>query len=146
MSARAGWTAEPAVLLAGPVSGEVVVLDHPLSMWGGLDPATGRVIDVHHPQRGLSLAERIVVLPSGRGSSSSSSVLAEAIRAGVGPRALLLAAADGILLIGALVADELGGRRCAIAVLRPEDHARLHSGDQVELSAAGLMTVRPAGR
>lgn len=146
MSARAGWTTDATLLLAGPLSGEVVVLDEPLSMWGGLDPATGRVIDVHHAQRGLSLADRIVAMPSGRGSSSSSSVLAEAIRAGVGPRALILSAPDGILLIGALVAEELAGRRCPIIVLPPAEHRRLRSGDHVELAASGRLTVRPAPR
>ena len=67
-------------------SGLALVLDEPLSFWGGLDPATGALIDTHHPQRGATVAGRVLVMPSGRGSSSSSYVLAEAIRAGHGTR------------------------------------------------------------
>ena len=56
------------------VRGRVLVLREPLSLWGGMDPATGQLIDAHHPQRGASLAGRVVVMASGRGSSSSASV------------------------------------------------------------------------
>ncbi len=68
------------VLAAGVGRGRVLVLDEPLSFWGGLDPVSGRLIDAHHPQAGERLVGRVIVLPSGRGSSSSSSVLAESIR------------------------------------------------------------------
>ncbi|HLA92113.1 MAG TPA: DUF126 domain-containing protein, partial [Actinomycetota bacterium] len=77
--------AEARTLVAGEATGEVLVLEEPLSFWGGIDPATGVVIDVHHPQRGANVAGTILVMPGGRGSSSSSSVLAEAIRAGTAP-------------------------------------------------------------
>ena len=146
MNDRPGWTADGRPLLAGVARGELLVLDAPLSLWGGLDPQSGTVIDAHHPQRGASLAGRIVALPAGRGSSSSSSVLAEALRAGSGPRALLLAQPDGILLIGALVADEMFGRRCPIVLLRRADHRRLRSGDHVELAESGRLIVLAGGR
>ncbi len=73
-----GVTELPRVLSPGIATGEVLLLDEPLSLWGGLDPATGRLIDVHHPQVGAALAGRVVAMPAGRGSSSSSYVLAEA--------------------------------------------------------------------
>ena len=65
-------------------------LDEPLSFWGGLDPETGTIVEVSHPQRGRSVAGRILVMPSGRGSSSSATVLAEAIRRGTGPAGIVL--------------------------------------------------------
>jgi predicted aconitase with swiveling domain len=95
------------VLVHGDGEGEVLTLSQPLSFWGGLDAATGRIVDPHHPQLDACLTGRIVVMPSGRGSSSSSSVLAEAIRLGSGPAAIVLAEADPIVALGAIVADEL---------------------------------------
>jgi predicted aconitase with swiveling domain len=95
------------VLVAGEARGEVLSLAQPLSFWGGLDPATGRIIDVHHPQRDEVVTGRILVMPSGRGSSSSSSVLAEAIRARTAPAGVILADADPIVALGAIVAEEL---------------------------------------
>ena len=72
------------------IDGTALVLEQPLSLWGGMDPATGDVIDAHHPQRGANLAGRVVVMPAARGSSSSASILAEAVRAGCAPLAILI--------------------------------------------------------
>ena len=99
--------AEARTLVPGTAAGEVLVLDEPLSFWGGVDPATGEVIDVRHPQRGANVAGRVLVMASGRGSSSSSSVLAETVRAGTAPAAIVLAGPDPILALGAIVAREL---------------------------------------
>ena len=100
---------EGRVLMSGSASGAALVLDEPLSFWGGLDPATGRVLEVGHPQHGSVVTDRILVMPSGRGSSSSATVLAEAIRLGTGPAGIILGEADQIVAIGALVAAELYG-------------------------------------
>ena len=56
-------------------------------------------------------------MPSGRGSSSSSSVLAECLVNGTGPAAILLGEPDAILVAGAFVAAELGGPRCPVLVV-----------------------------
>jgi 2-haloacid dehalogenase len=117
-------------LLAGEAAGAALVLEAPLSMWGGLDPHTGRLCDHHHPQLGATIAGRVLVMPSGRGSSSSSSVLAEAVRLGSAPAAVLLAEPDEILLLGALVAQYLYGRACPILVL-PEAAQAIATGDRV---------------
>jgi uncharacterized protein len=111
------------VLVAGDASGDVLSLDEPLSFWGGVHEETGVVIDVHHPQRGAPIAARVLVMPSGRGSSSSSSVLAEVIRGGVGPAAIVLREADPIIALGALVAEALYGRTVPVVVA----HAALYA-------------------
>src|SRR5262245_14947871 len=85
----------------GHATGTVLHLDEPLSFWGGVGE-DGSVVDVHHPQHGQSLTGRVVAMRSGRGSSSSSAVLAERIRAGSAPAALILASCDTILVVGAL--------------------------------------------
>jgi len=108
--------AEARTLVAGTAEGQALVLDEPLSLWGGLDPETGDIIDVRHPQRGVNVTGRILVMPSGRGSSSSSSVLAEAIRAGTAPAAIVLGEADPILALGSIVARELHGASVPVVV------------------------------
>ena len=143
MNDRPGWTAEARPLLAGSARGRLLVLDEPLSLWGGLDPASGRIVDGRHPQHGRSLAGRVVALPAGRGSSSSSSVLAEALRGGRGPRALLLREPDWILLVGALVARLLYKVECPVVLLRPRDHRRLRSGDHAFVDGGRRVHVRP---
>jgi hypothetical protein len=103
-------------LVAGRASGDLVVLGEGLSLWGGYEPSTGRVVDRRHPQYGESLAGKIVYMPHGRGSSSSSSVLAEAMRIGTAPAGLVLGEQDSILVIGSLVGRLLYGIQCPIYV------------------------------
>lgn len=123
------------VLVEGVASGEVLALDAPLSIWGGVDAASGRIVEATHPQFGESLAGKIVVLPHGRGSSSSSSVLAEMLRIGTGPAGIVLGEPDSILVIGVLVASRLYGARCPIVLTpnTPEDGSIWRiTGDEIE--------------
>jgi predicted aconitase with swiveling domain len=128
-------------LLAGEAAGSALVLEAPLSLWGGMDPRTGRICDHHHPQLGETMTGKILVMSSGRGSSSSSSVLAEAIRLGTAPLAILLAEPDEILVLGALVADYLYERTCPVLVLPERAGGAIATGDQVTVSGDGTVTV-----
>ena len=89
-------------------TGEALVFTQPISFWGGIDPASGRVTDVRHPQHGASIAGRILFLPGTIGSSSASAVLLELVHANHAPAALIMDAPDAILLLGLLVAKEMG--------------------------------------
>lgn len=134
---------EGRTLVAGRASGRALVLDEPLSFWGGLDPATGALIDPHHPQLGAILTGRILVMPSGRGSSSSASVLAEAIRAGTAPAAIVLRELDGIVALGAIVARELYDIATPIVVAGVGTYRRISDGALVEIDArADAVSVR----
>jgi len=123
------------------VTGRVLLLDEGLSLWGGMDPATGALIDAHHPQRGANLAGRVVVMPSGRGSSSSASVLAEAVRAGTAPAAILLTEPDLILSIGAAVAEELYGVVVPVVVLDPDTVQTIADGSEIRVDRDGIATL-----
>jgi predicted aconitase with swiveling domain len=138
--------ADGRALAPGDGFGEALVLSEPLSFWGGVDPSTGRIIDARHPQLGASVGGRVLVLPSGRGSSSSSSVLAECLRAGVGPAAVVLREADPILALGAIVAAELYGAALPVVVLPDEAYAAIRTGDPVRVHAGeGMAGVETAG-
>jgi predicted aconitase with swiveling domain len=137
----ARWTAVGRVLVAGEASGRALVLDEPLSFWGGLAADTGLIIDRHHPQAGESVAGRVLVMESGRGSSSSSTVLAEALRAGSGPAAILLQHPDEIVVVGALVIELLGGQAIPIIELRADDHRDVRTGDRVTIDRRGAVAL-----
>ena len=125
-------------LAPGEARGTALVLHEPLSLWGGMDPTTGRVIEPSHPQHGEVIAGRVLVAPAARGSSSSASVLAESVRAGTGPAGIVLGEPDLILAIGAAVAEELYGVRVPIVVVSAADAARIPPGAIVEIGAAGV--------
>lgn len=104
------------VLAAGHGSGTAFVTD-PVSFWGGISADDGAIIDVHHRHRGRSVGGTVLVMPIGRGSSSASAVLAETLRLGSGPAAIVLASPDIILAAGSVVARELYGIECPIVEL-----------------------------
>jgi predicted aconitase with swiveling domain len=93
---------------SGLVSGRVLKLHAPLSFWGGVDPRTGLITQGGHPEKDRSVSGTILAIPATIGSSSSSAVLAELIRRGAAPKAILLQEVDAILIVGALVAREMG--------------------------------------
>jgi predicted aconitase with swiveling domain len=128
------------VLVGGHGSGRALVLDEPLSFWGGLDAETGRLIEERHPQAGAMVTGKVLVMPAGRGSSSSSSVLAEALRRGTGPQAIVLAEPDEIIVLGALVPNLLDGSAFPVVTLDADDYASIRTGDVVTVSDDGTVT------
>ncbi|MCC9067375.1 aconitase X swivel domain-containing protein [Arthrobacter cryoconiti] len=122
-----GQTMRGLTLCCGDGCGALLALDEPLSFWGGMDRNTGMIIDTHHPQSGTSMAGRVILMDASRGSSSSSSVLAEAIRAGVGPAAILLLVRDAIVALGVMAAAELYGTFVPVVLLDAEQSQVLHA-------------------
>lgn len=124
---------EGRILVEGRATGPAFVLEEPLSFWGGLDAATGEIVEANHPQRGSVVTGTILVMPSGRGSSSSATVLAEAIRAGTGPAGIVLGEPDDIIAIGALVAAELYGIAMPVIVPSPAAFRAIRNGEELSL-------------
>ncbi len=125
----------------GRCRARALVLDEPLSFWGGFDPVHGTIVDRHHPQRGECLAGTILVMPGSRGSAGTPAGVAESIRRGAGPAAVLLGSADVNIAIGAMVADHLYGGATPVLAVAPEDYPRLRSGDEIAIAVDGTVTV-----
>ena len=104
-----GMDVRAEILLPGEaVTAPCLALTAPISFWGGVDPRSGEIIDARHPQRGRSVAGMVLALPGTIGSSSASAVLLELVHAGKAPAAILIAEPDAILLLGLVVAREMG--------------------------------------
>ncbi len=130
----------PDTLAAQPVvegegAGALLLLDQPVSFWGGVDPVSGRIVEPGHPQEGRALAGRVMAMARAKGSSSSSSVLAELVRNGHGPAAILMRGPDLIVGLGCIVAAELYGRQVPVAVLDDAGWAALVAGAAAGRSA-----------
>ena len=123
-------------LVPGEAEGRVVLLDTPLSLWGGLDLEKGTVADVNHPAHGARIAGRVLVMPGGRGSSSSSSVLVESARLGRHPLAIVITERDPILAVGSLVAETLYGVSIPLVRIAPGQFSALSDGSRVRVTAA----------
>lgn len=125
-------------ILPGAATGTALATDEPLSFWGGVDPATGRIIDVHHPLLGQCLTGRVLVMPSSRGSCTGSGVLLDLVLSGRGPAALVFREAEDVLTLGALVAAEMFGAGLPVLRLAPEAFDALAREGEARIGAEGL--------
>ena len=129
------------LLTGGVVEGPVLSLDEPLSFWGAFEPRTGVILDVHHPQRGECVKDTVLVMTQTRGSGSAPGAIAEAIRLGTAPVAIVLAEPDINLAVGAEVAAMLYGRRCVVACVTVAELERLRGARRVAIAADGVVTL-----
>ncbi len=128
------------VLLEGEGKGEVLALTHPISFWGGVDPRTGLIIDARHPERGQSIAGKILAMPAMIGSSSAAAVMLELIHSGRSPTAHLMPEPDAILLLGIIVAREMGWAVPPAYRLSAVEQRALQ-GKMVAIGADGVIEV-----
>jgi predicted aconitase with swiveling domain len=124
-------------LVGGEASGELLVSSEPLSFWGGYDQVTGQIIDARHPLRGQVAAGRVLAVPFSRGSSTTTAVLLEAIRAGTAPAAILTVDRDPFFALASIVADEFFN--CPVPILS------IDSGDFVKLRTGDLCVIHQDG-
>ena len=113
----------------GTGAGPLLVLEKPLSFWGGVDPLTGAVSDPRHPRHRELLGGRILVMERTIGSSSSSAIMLELLRGGVAPAGIVVGEADAILVLGILVARELGYPTVPLLRVGKARIARLHEAE-----------------
>ncbi|OED40512.1 hypothetical protein AB833_11955 [Chromatiales bacterium (ex Bugula neritina AB1)] len=120
-------------LIEGTAHGTLLLSDVELSFWGGVDPASGEVIDQHHPLAGQNLAGKLLAIPGGRGSCTGSGVLLELIQNNLAPAALLFTEAEEILTLGVVVADVMFERSIPVLQISETDFSRLVDGSDVTL-------------
>ena len=137
----AGAKGEVLIAGASDAHGEALVLSAPISFWGGVDPKTGRIADPRRPEAGESVAGRVLFLPGTIGSSSASAVLLELVRAGLAPAAIILHEPDAILLLGLIVAREMGWRHPPALQLDRKRHGAF-DGLYAEVHGDGRISTR----
>lgn len=128
--------------MGGPlmvVTGFALVLDKRLSFYGGLDPATGEITDPLHPNYGARINGQILVVEATKGSSCNAGVLAENIRCGMGPAAIILREPSLDIAIGTLTPEVLYGIQTPYAVLDIDTFDHLRTGDRLQVSTDGLV-------
>jgi predicted aconitase with swiveling domain len=128
-------------IVSGSAEGVALVSSQPLSLWGGLNPHTGEIIDRRHERSGEIVTGKVFVFPRGKGSSTASAVLMESIKAGTAPAAIINLSVDPILALGAIVADELYHETLPIVVLSREDIDTIQDGDSLIIEPDGTVRI-----
>jgi len=127
------------IIVAASVRGKILLCDEGLSFWGGVDAETGTIVDAHHPQHGLSLAGRVVMMPTSRGSCTGSGVLLGLALADRAPAALVFHEAEDILTLGALISGRMFDRNVAVLRLSEKEYAALAGKPEAEITGTHLV-------
>ena len=122
------------VVKTGHVEGEALVSSDPIGFLGGVDPDTGVVVEVGHPLEGQCVAGRVLVFPTGKGSTVGSYTLYRLSRSQLAPAAIINAEADPVLAVGAIIAE--------IPMVDQVDISGIHTGDWVEVRDREVMVWR----
>ena len=127
-------------VIAGDASGPLLRLAEPISFWGGVDPHTGAITQPRHPNHRCRVAGQVLALPGSIGSSSGSAILLELIHNGQAPRAIIMDDVDAILLIGVIVAREMGYGSIPVVKLATNG---LPADGEAHVSSDGCVTITP---
>ncbi len=130
------------VVIGGEAGGTVIVSREPLSFWGGYDWQTGEIIDRRHTLSGTIVKGKILAVPFTRGSSTTTAVLLESIRAGTAPAAIITTSTDFFFALASVVADELYNAPLPLIALNENDFAKLNSGDKIQIGKQGIVTIQ----
>ena len=125
------------VIKAGRAEGPAQVSPAPIGFLGGVDPDTGVVLEPGHPLQGQSVAGKVLVFPTGKGSTVGSYTILRLSRGGHGPAAMINAESEAIVAVGAIIAD--------IPMVDRIDIGLIHDGDWVVVED-GAVTVRTSNK
>ena len=134
-------TIEANVLVAGQASGPALVLQEPLSFWGGFDPATGEIIDTHHPEYRQSVTGKVLFMPASRGSAGTPGGIAETLRNGSGPKAFVLGQCDVNIGVGTQVANQLYQLEIPVLEISLQQMLAIANGTLVSIDRSGKLLI-----
>jgi predicted aconitase with swiveling domain len=89
----------------GKVSGEALVTTQDISFYGGCDPETGQIVEKGHQLEGKSIAGKILVFPTGKGSTVGSYVLYALRKTGKAPLAIVNKTVDPVVAVGCIISE-----------------------------------------
>ena len=93
------------VIKAGQAAGEALVSPEPIGFFGGVDPETGVVVEGGHPLEGQCVAGRVLVFPTGKGSTVGSYILYRLKKSGLAPAGIINAESEPIVAVGAIISE-----------------------------------------
>ncbi|HUS93887.1 MAG TPA: DUF126 domain-containing protein [Patescibacteria group bacterium] len=132
-------------VIKGKAQGIALVTNEPLSFWGGYDFRTGEITDRRHALSGENSAGRILAVPFSRGSSTTTAVLLEAVRANTAPAAIITTNVDTFFALASIVAEEMYSRPFPVIALSNPDFALIKSGDSLIIGEDGTIRIEPSG-
>lgn len=121
---------EGRIIKYGKVEGEALVSNQPIGFFGGIDPNTGVIIEKGHPLEGKNTNGKILIFPTGKGSTVGSYVLYRMKKNGVAPVAIINEECEPIVAVGAIISDVTCVDKINIKEIKNGDKVRIE-GEKV---------------
>src|ERR671922_501295 len=134
-------TLQGKIIIPGEARGVALVGNEPLSFWGGYDWKTGEIIDRRHVLSGALAKDKILAIPFTRGSSTTTAVLLEAIRAKTAPAAIITTDTDFFFALASIVAEELYASPLPLVALAASDFVQLKTDDEIQITSNGMVFI-----
>ena len=87
----------------GIAEGEAIVTKDAISFYGGVDPDTGEVVEVGHELEGQSITGKVLVFPTGKGSTVGSYTMYRMMKSSTAPAAIVNEQIDTIIAVGCII-------------------------------------------
>jgi hypothetical protein len=89
----------------GQAQGEALVTHMGISFFGGVDPETGMIVEKGHELEGQSISGKVLVFPTGKGSTVGSYTLYRLKKSAAAPAAIINAECETITAVGCIIAE-----------------------------------------
>ncbi|MFP3219734.1 MAG: DUF126 domain-containing protein [Candidatus Marsarchaeota archaeon] len=134
-------------VVSGDVTGEALVSARPISFLGGVEPSSGKVVDPNSDVKGEVVTGKVLIYPTGKGSTVGSYVIYAMKKMGTAPAAMLLKEADTVTIIGCVLAGIplVHGFRDELLTIRKGAIVRVNGG-MVEVGESRALVANPCGR
>lgn len=115
-------------LVAGHGHGKILATQQNISFWGGVDPATGMIIDPRHELFDQSITAKVLAFPYGKGSAAAPLVLLELAKQATAPAAIINIETDPLLVAGPIISKHFYGTAIPVVALARAAFDRLQTG------------------
>ena len=113
------------IISKGTVQEEALVTSMPISFYGGVDPNTGEVLEKGHELQGKSVKGKILVFPTGKGSTVGSYTLYRLKKNGVAPAGIINRECETVVAVGAIISE--------IPCVDKIDISKIETGDLIRI-------------
>jgi predicted aconitase with swiveling domain len=116
------------IIYKGKGEGEALVTSQPISFYGGVDPTTGEVIEKGHELQGKSVKGKVLVFPTGKGSTVGSYTLYRLKKNGAAPAGIVNRECETVVAVGAIISEIPCVDKIDISRLKTGDHVQIENG------------------
>jgi len=92
-------------IFKGTAEAEAIVTKDGISFYGGVDPDTGKIVEVGHELEGQSISGKILVFPTGKGSTVGSYTMYRMKKNNMAPAAIVNKEIDTIIAVGCIISE-----------------------------------------